>query len=140
MAPTLSPGQIGRELAACAVLGGCLGGARAFFPHRGRGAVLPDALWVGGMLLALQSYAAGESEGGVLRWYMLLGAVIAARCLAVPAGILRRTVLPAVRRARAARVERRKKRRNAKSAEKNAKKNLPNERPVLYNSNISSEE
>lgn len=44
MGPALSPGQVGQEAAACAVLGACLGAGRAFFPVRGRGALLPDVL------------------------------------------------------------------------------------------------
>ena len=35
MGPALSPGQVGQEAAACAVLGACLGAGRAFFPVRG---------------------------------------------------------------------------------------------------------
>ena len=71
MGPALSPGQVGQEAAACAVLGACLGAGRAFFPVRGRGALLPDVLLMGGLLLGTQSYAASLSAGGVPRWYML---------------------------------------------------------------------
>ena len=53
MGPALSPGQVGQEAAACALLGACLGAGRAFFPVRGRGALLPDVLLMGGLLLGV---------------------------------------------------------------------------------------
>ena len=34
MGPALSPGAVGQEMAACAVLGGVLGAARAVLPTR----------------------------------------------------------------------------------------------------------
>ena len=59
MGPALSPGAVGQEMAACAVLGGVLGAARAVLPTRGRAAFLPDMLFVGydAELLALTSHA-----------------------------------------------------------------------------------
>ena len=66
MGPALSPGQVGQEAAACAVLGACLGAGRAFFPVRGRGALLPDVLLMGGLLLGTQSYAASLSAASSL--------------------------------------------------------------------------
>lgn len=78
MAPALPAGLIGREAAACVLLGAVLGGARALFPEKGRGAFLPDVLLVGALLLGLQSYAASLSFGGVLRWYQLAAAVFGA--------------------------------------------------------------
>ena len=53
MGPALSPGAVGQEMAACAVLGGVLGAARAVLPTRGRAAFLPDMLFVGAVLIAL---------------------------------------------------------------------------------------
>ena len=44
MGPALSPGAVAQEMAACAVLGGVLGAARAVLPTRGRAAFLPDML------------------------------------------------------------------------------------------------
>lgn len=44
MGPALSPGAVGQEMAACAVLGGVLGATRAVLPTRGRAAFLPDML------------------------------------------------------------------------------------------------
>ncbi len=85
MDPALAPLQILQEMEACAVLGGLLGAVRAFFPKRGRAAFLPDVLFVGAMLLALQSYTAAYSAGGVLRWYMV---VSAAGSAAVVGGLL----------------------------------------------------
>ena len=88
MGPARSPGQVGQEAAACAVLGACLGAGRAFFPVRGRGALLPDVLLMGGLLLGTQSYAASLSAGGVPRWYMLAAAIagiaLAEHLLGVP--------------------------------------------------------
>ena len=69
MAPALPAGLIGREAAACVLLGAVLGGARALFPEKGRGAFLPDMLLVGALLLGLQSYAASLSFGGVRSLY-----------------------------------------------------------------------
>lgn len=135
MLPVLQPAQLGRELAACTILGAAVGVVRAFFPVRGRGAFVPDALLT-----------------GVLRWYMVLAAFAAALCTAAVLGIPVRWagrclawVLGApVRLARqwvlrplAQRHAARKERRNAKRTAKNPKKNLPNQRRVLYNSNVS---
>lgn len=53
MGPALSPGAVAQEMAACAVLGGVLGAARAVLPTRGRAAFLPDMLFVGVALMAL---------------------------------------------------------------------------------------
>ena len=47
MLPVLQPAQLGRELAACTILGAAVGVVRAFFPVRGRGASVPDALLTG---------------------------------------------------------------------------------------------
>ena len=88
MIPVLPPSAIAQELAACTVLGGCTGAVRAVFPVRGRAAWVPDFLWVGTVLALLQSYAAGQSSAGVLRWYMaaagFAGAGVAAFVLGVP--------------------------------------------------------
>ena len=78
MGPALSPGAVAQEMAACAVLGGVLGAARAVLPTRGRAAFLPDMLFVGVALMALQSYAVSQSQAGQLRGYMALAAFCAA--------------------------------------------------------------
>lgn len=148
MLPVLQPAQLGRELAACTILGAAVGVVRAFFPVRGRGAFVPDALLTGAVPFGVQSYAAALSSAGVLRWYMVLAAFAAALCTAAVLGIPVRClawVLGApVRLARqwvlrplAVRRAARKERRNAKRTTKNPKKNLPNQRRVLYNSNVS---
>ena len=152
MLPVLQPAQLGRELAACTILGAAVGVVRAFFPVRGRGAFVPDALLTGAVLFGVQSYAAALSSAGVLRWYMVLAAFAAALCTAAVLGVPVRWagqclawVLGApVRLARqwvlrplAVRHAARKERRNAKRTTKNPKKNLPNQRRVLYNSNVS---
>ena len=149
MVQVLLPARLWQEIAACTVLGAALGAARAFLPVRGRAAFLPDVLLSGTVLLACQSYAAGCSAAGVLRWYMVLAAFAAALCaagvLGIPLrGLGRRLVkllcLPGVqpvRRRRAAAKTARKLRRNAERTAKKSKKNLPNQRLVLYNSNVS---
>ena len=152
MVSVLLPAQLGQEIAACAVLGAAIGAVRAFFSVRGKGAFVPDALLSGAVLLGCQSYAAGYSAAGVLRWYMVLAAFAAAWTAAAVLGIPVRTLgrmlafvlgLPvrlAVRfvgqplRARRAR---QKMRRNAERTAKKSKKNLPKQRAVLYDSNVS---
>lgn len=142
MIPVLPPSAIAQELTACTVLGGCTGVVRAVFPVRGRAAWVPDFLWVGTVLTLLQSYAAGQSPAGVLRWYMaaagFAGAGTAAFVLGMPlraAGkdLQRRVLRPAAQR-RARRQNARKLRRNAKRTAKKRKKNLPNQRRMMYNS------
>ena len=78
MLPVLQPAQLGRELAACTILGAAVGVVRTFFPVRGRGAFVPDALLTGAVLFGVQSYAAALSSAGVLRWYMVLAAFASA--------------------------------------------------------------
>ena len=138
MLPVLQPAQLGRELAACTILGAAVGVVRAFFPVRGRGAFVPDALLTGAVLFGVQSYAAALSSAGVLRWYMVLAAFAAAlctaavlgipvRCLAwvlgAPVRLARQWVLRPLAVPHAARRAARKERRNAKRTTKNPKKN-----------------
>ena len=148
MVQVLLPARLLQEAAACAVLGAALGAARAFLPVRGRAAFAPDVLLSGAVLLACQSYAAGYSKAGVLRWYMAAAAFAAALCAAGVLGIplralrgigavLRRFAVQPVRRRRAAAKTARKLRRNAERTAKKSKKNLPNQRALLYNSNVS---
>ena len=149
MVQVLLPARLLQEAAACAVLGAALGAARAFLPVRGRAAFAPDVLLSGAVLLACQSYAAGYSAAGVLRWYMAAAAFAAALCaagvLGVPlrargrgiGAVLRRFAVQPVRRRRAAAKTARKLRRNAERTAKKSKKNLPNQRALLYNSNVS---
>lgn len=158
MSFVLSPGQVGRELLFCLLLGAACGAVRAWFPTRGRGAFLPDFLLVGAVLLFLQSYAAGWSEAGALRWYMLAGGAAGALgstvllgpplhavehvlflLLSAPARLLCRWVLHPAGQALRERRSRAKSRRNAKRTAKKAKKNLQNQPRVLYNSNESQE-
>ncbi len=142
MIPVLQPSALGQELAACAVLGGCTGAARAFLPAKGRAGFAVDFLWVGMMLAALQSYAAAQSSAGVLRWYMaaacFAGAGAASFVLGVPLGAVRaflrqRVLQPAARR-RTEHRNARKLRRSAKRPAKKRKKNLPKQRRMMYNS------
>lgn len=149
MVQVLLPARLLQEAAACAVLGAALGAARAFLPVRGRAAFAPDVLLSGAVLLVCQSYAAGYSAAGVLRWYMATAAFAAALCAAGVLGIplrvlgrgigavLRRFAVQPVRRRRAAAKTARKLRRNAERTAKKSKKNLPNQRALLYNSNVS---
>lgn len=107
MIPVLPPAALGQEIAACTVLGASIGALRAVFPARGRAAFVPDLVWMGAVLAAVQSYAAGQSSAGVLRWYMaaaaFAGAGAAAFVLGAPlraaGSVLQRRVLrPAERR------------------------------------------
>lgn len=155
MVQVLLPVRLLREAAACAALGAALGVVRAFLPVRGRTAFVPDVLLSGAVLLACQSYAAGYSKAGVLRWYMVAAAFAAALCVAgvlgvplralgrgiravlrLPGRILHRFAVQPVRRRAAAKTAR-KLRRNAERTAKKSKKNLPNQRALLYNSNVS---
>ena len=149
MVQVLLPARLLQEAAACAMLGAALGAVRAFLPVRGRAAFVPDMLLSGAVLLVCQSYAAGYSAAGVLRWYMAAAAFAAALCAAGVLGIplralgrgigavLRRFAVQPMRRRRAAAKTARKLRRNAERTAKKSKKNLPNQRALLYNSNVS---
>ena len=152
MAPVLAPWQAGHEIACCLYLGALVGALRALAPARGRWAFLPDAALVGMLLLFLQSYAAGYSDAGSLRWYMVLagfaGALGAHSLLGPLAGqaLLRpgralgrwagRNLLAPARRALRARRQARRARKTAKTAAENQKKSLQNKRHLLYNSNV----
>ena len=144
MGPALSPGAVAQEIAACAVLGGVLGAARAVLPTRGRAAFLPDMLFVGAVLMALQSYAVSQSQAGQLRGYMALAAFCTAGAVqAVLRPLLAEAEALAVRLAarciapwKAARAAA-KVRRNEKRLAKKQKKSLPTPRRMLYNSNVS---
>ena len=156
MVQVLLPTWLLQEAAVCAALGAALGVVRAFLPVRGRTAFVPDMLLSGAVLLTCQSYAAGYSNAGVLRWYMVAAAFAAALCAAgvlgiplralgrgiravlrLPSRILHRFAVQPVRRRRAACKTTRKLRRNAERTAKKSKKNLPNQRALLYNSNVS---
>ena len=154
MAPVLAPWQAGWEIVCCLYLGALVGALRALAPGKGRGAFLPDVALVGMLLLFLQSYAAGYSDAGSLRWYMLaacfLGALGAHSLLGPLAGRawalvlwpwraagrwLKRSCFGPVGRAwRARRLRRAQK--TAKTAAENQKKSLQNTPHLLYNSNV----
>ena len=156
MIPVLPPSALVQEMAACVVLGACTGAARAVFPAKGRASFVPDVLWVGATVAAVQSYAAGQSSAGVLRWYMAVaafaGAGAAAFVLSVPlraAGrllwcmaclpgrLLRVCALQPAAQSWKGHREAHKRRRDAKRTAKKRKKNLQNRQRLLYNSNIS---
>lgn len=128
MIPVLPPAALGQEIAACTVLGACTGALRAVFPARGRAAFVPDLVWVGVVLAAVQSYAAGQSSAGVLRWYMaaagFAGAGAAAFVLGAPLraaeGVLQRRVFRPAGQWCARRRKARKLRRSAKRTAKKA--------------------
>ena len=151
MGPALPPGAVGQEMLACGLLGGVLGAARAVLPTRGRAAFLPDLLFVGCVLMALQGYAVSQSQAGQLRGYMALAAFCAAgavqaalrplfaaaeafagKLLLGPVRLAARCIAP-WKAARAAAKERR----NEKRLAKKQKKSLPTPRRMLYNSNVS---
>lgn len=133
MIPVLPPSAIAQELTACTVLGACTGVVRAVFPVRGRAAWVPDFLWVGTVLTLLQSYAAGQSPAGVLRWYMAAAGFAGAGAAAFVLGVPLRAAGKALQR-RVRQQNARKLRRNAKRTAKKRKKNLPNRRRMMYNS------
>ena len=156
MIPVLPPAALGQEAAACVVLGAGFGAARAFWPVKGRAAFVPDLLLVGGVLAALQSYAAGQSAAGVLRWYMVLAGFVgagaaafvlgvplraagrfAAQCAGAPVRYLRHLAGQRALRRRAEHQQAHKLRRSAKRTAEKHKKNLPNQRRMMYNSNVS---
>ena len=166
MAPALAPAEIGRDLAACGLLGAVLGAVRALLPCKGRAALLPDVVWVGALLLELQAYAAALSVGGVLRWYQAAAAfgcsfavqqLLAGPLHAVEQGLLRALCLPwrwllralclpwrwLLRRTAPARQRHKTRKMRARAARaekttaKKQKKNLPRPQRLLYNSNVS---
>lgn len=136
MIPVLPPAALGQEIAACTVLGASIGALRAVFPARGRAAFVPDLVWMGAVLAAVQSYAAGQSSAGVLRWYMAAAAFVLGAPLRAAGGVLQRRVLRPAERRRARRRKARKLRRSAKRTAKKRKKNLPNQRRMMYNSYV----
>ena len=129
MIPVLPPAALGQEIAACTVLGASIGALRAVFPARGRAAFVPDLVWMGAVLAAVQSYAAGQSSAGAAAF--VLGAPLRAA-----GGVLQRRVLRPAERRRARRRKARKLRRSAKRTAKKRKKNLPNQRCMMYNSYV----
>lgn len=151
MAPLVLPWQAGQEILACLGLGALVGAARSLAPGRGRGAILPDALLVGLVLLLLQSYAAGYSQAGSLRWYMAgagaAGAGVAHALLAPvvrwilqlllePGRALARWALAPAARACGEHLRQKQQAYRQKRAAKKEKKILQKERRMLYNSNI----
>ena len=135
MIPVLPPAALGQEIAACTVLGASIGALRAVFPARGRAAFVPDLVWMGAVLAAVQSYAAGQSSAGVLRWYMAAAAFAGAGAAAFVLGAPLRAAGGVLQR-RARRRKARKLRRSAKRTAKKRKKNLPNQRRMMYNSYV----
>lgn len=89
MPPVLTPGQTAQEVVCCLGLGLLTGLARLALPlgDRGRGrghrrsrrcAAVADFFAVGLACLLVQAYAAGKSNAGGVRWYMLAGAACGA--------------------------------------------------------------
>ena len=72
----VSPQQAAQEAAACLLLGAAAGGLRVLAPLKKKQALLPDVALTGVVLILVQGYAAGQSFGGQLRWYMLAAAVV----------------------------------------------------------------
>lgn len=155
MAPVLAPWQAGREIACCLYLGALVGALRAVGPRKGKAAFLPDMALVGMLLLFLQSYAAGYSDAGTLRWYMAaagFAGALAAHGLLAPvtarvwhlalwpgltmARLVGRRALQPACRAFSARRQARRAEKAAKTAAEKQKKSLPNEEHLLYNSNV----
>lgn len=155
MSGLVSPQQAGQETLCCLLLGLAAGGLRALAPLCGKRALLPDLGLTALVLALVQGYAAGQSFGGQLRWYMMAGAaagVLAAQgVVGPPAAALRGALAWPVRRAaawwalrpqerrqrRRARAQQAKERRNVKRVLKKQKKNLQNQPRMLYNSNVA---
>lgn len=151
----VSPQQAAQEAAACLLLGAAAGGLRVLAPLKKKQALLPDVALVGVVLILVQGYAAGQSFGGQLRWYMLAAAVVgvlavqgilgplAAAVRAVPglaagaaakwAGGPKTEAAPEAQGA--GRTSQRT--RNVKRVLKKQKKNLQNQPKMLYNSNVA---
>ena len=124
MIPVLPPAALGQEIAACTVLGASIGALRAAFPARGRAAFVPDLVWMGAVLAAVQSYAAGQSSAGVLRWYMAAAAFAGAGAAAFVLGAPLRAAGGVLQR-RAQTTPQRKK--NCKKAQKELAKPAPHD-------------
>lgn len=154
MLPVPSPQYAAYDAACCAALGAVIGAARALLPAKGRAAFVPDVLEVGALLLLLQSYAAGLSASGALRWYMPAGgfaaalavqAVLArplravlrllAKIAAVPLRFAAQKALCPLLCCRRERALRAKALRDEKRSAKKHKKALQKHGRVLYNSN-----
>lgn len=162
MAAVLEPRLLLREALCCMLLGAALGALRACLPAKGRAAFVLDMLLVGALLALMQSFAAGVSGTGTLRWYMLAGgaagALLAHRVLAAPLGalrarlgalrarlaalaaaparFLRQNVLWAAQKRHNERVLRAKERRSEKKSAKKWKNTLQKQQHLLYNSNV----
>lgn len=138
MGPALPPGAVGQEMLACGLLGGVLGAARAVLPTRGRAAFLPDLLFVGCVLMALQGYMAlaafctAGAVQAVLRPLFAEAEALAGRVLLGPVKLAARCIAPWKAARAAAKV-----RRNEKRLAKKPKKSLPTPPRMLYNSNVS---
>lgn len=155
MSAVLEPQLLLHEALCCAALGAALGAVRAFWPAKGRAAFVPDMLLVGALLMLTQSFAAGASGAGTLRWYMLAGAasgaLLAQKLLSSPLGaararsaalaaafarFLRQNILPAAQKRRSERILRAKERLSEKKSAKKRKNTLQKQQHLLYNSNV----
>ena len=130
--------QIGVDVLRCMGLGFTVWLVRLVFSYRrGRMGACADAFGVGIGLLALQSYAAGISRAGVLRWYMLAGAIAGAWAVERLLGPWRRRIGQQLEKHfqkwRKKAAERTKRTGNT---EKRTEKQLPKPARLLYNSNI----
>lgn len=151
MSTVLAPGALAWEALCCCALGVLAGTARALAPAKGRAGFAADFLLVGLLLILAQSYAAGVSAAGTLRWYMAAGAALGAlwanMLLAAPLAAARRWAALPIKflgqRARALAQKRRAGakarallRQNRKKTAKKPKKGLQNQRHLLYNSYV----
>ena len=155
MVQVLLPARLLQEAAACAALGAALGAARAFLPVRaGRLLCRTCCFWCGAAgVPALRRRVQQSGRAAVVHGsYGLAAALCVAGVLGIPLRALGRgiravlclpgrilhrfAVQPLCRRRAAAKIAR-KLRRNAERTAKKSKKNLPNQRALLYNSNVS---
>ncbi len=138
MPPQNLPLQIAQDLISCMGLGLLVGLVRICLPYRWRAAaVCADFMCTGVCMLLLQSYAAGYSQAGVFRWYMLACAGLGVWAVEHLLGGMQQK---AERGIRAALRKRQKKySRRAKKCpphRKSTEKQLQTNSVLLYNSNM----
>lgn len=138
MPPQNLPLQIAQDLIRCMGLGLLVGLVRICLPYRWRAAaVCADFACTGLCMLLLQSYAAGYSQAGVFRWYMLACAGVGVWAVERLLGGVQEKAERCIRAA--LRKQQKKHSRRAKkhlSHRKTKEKQLQKNGVLLYNSNI----
>ena len=130
--------QIGADVLRCMGLGLVVWLARLLLAYnRHFASSCADFFGTGIGLFLLQSYAAGASRAGVLRWYMLAGAFAGAWAVEKLLGPWRRrTGMRAAKHFAKWRKKAAERKKRTRHTEKRPEKQLPKPRELLYNSNI----